>query len=116
MAKYQEKKIYIYNRFASLATNDQTDTTISLPQTLFNTINCEEAPNRTNLPPSIFVCGMLDCIDFRNKLVSLVGSENFFCKSSTNDLKIQTSGKRFSQDHKKLITFIFYRSRIGRNK
>lgn len=56
-----------------------------------NTGNCEEAPIRKNLPPPIIVRGVLDFIGFRDELVRLVGSENFFFKSPTNDLKIQTT-------------------------
>lgn len=79
------------NKFSSLATNDQSDTTISLPQTSSNTIHCEETPLKINLPPPIIVLGMLDFISYRKKLMKLVGLENFLCKSSTNDLKIQTT-------------------------
>lgn len=79
------------NRFSSLGTNEQTDPTTRLPQTPFNTINCEEAVTKTNLPPPIVVRGVLNFIGFRDELVRLVSSENFLCKSSANDLKIQTT-------------------------
>ncbi|KAE9529197.1 hypothetical protein AGLY_011993 [Aphis glycines] len=92
------------NRFALLATDNQSDPTTSLSQTPFNTANCvdppsktnlnlndEDAPSKTNLPPPIIVRGVLDFIGFRDELVRLIGSDNFFFKSSTNDLKIQTT-------------------------
>jgi len=83
MIKKQIKKLMsaTANRFASLNTNDQT-LTIRSPQKL-NTINCEKAPIRANLPPPIIVRGVLDFIGFRNELIRLVGSENFLCKSTT---------------------------------
>jgi len=42
---------------------------------------------------------VLDFICFRDELARLVGSENVFCKSSTNDLKIQTT----KPDHYRVI-------------
>ncbi|VVC42920.1 Pre-C2HC domain [Cinara cedri] len=82
------------NRFTPLATNDQIDPFTSPPQAPSNTDNCE-APTRANLPPPIIVRGVLDFISFRDELVRLVGSDNFFFKSSTNDLKIQSTKPEF---------------------
>lgn len=90
------------NRFALLATDNQSDPTNSSSQTPFNTDNCEDAPKKTNLnyedapsrsnlPPPIIVRGVLDFIGFRDELIRLIGSDNFFFKSSSNDLKIQTT-------------------------
>jgi len=90
------------NRFSLLTTDNQSDPTISSSQTPFNTANCEDTPSKTNLnyedapirlnlPPPIIVRGVLDFIGFRDELVILIGSDNFFFKSSTNDLKIQTT-------------------------
>lgn len=87
------------NRFASLSASDQTDPTNRSSQTLSNPVKCDEAPTSTNLPPPIIVRGVLDFIGFRNMLVKLVGSENFFFKSSSKDLKIQTS----KPDHYRVI-------------
>ncbi|KAF0707613.1 Uncharacterized protein FWK35_00035033, partial [Aphis craccivora] len=90
------------NRFALLTTDNQSDPTTSSSQTPFNAanyvdaqsktnLNYEGAPSRSNLPPPIIVRGVLDFIGFRDELVRLIGSDNFFFKSSTNDLKIQTT-------------------------
>jgi len=90
------------NRFALLTADNQSDPTIRSSQTPSTTANCEDplsktnlnnedAPSRTNLPPPIIVRGVLDFIGFRDELVRLIGSDNFFVKSSTNDLKIQTT-------------------------
>jgi len=87
------------NRFALLTTNDRTDPTTRSSQTPSNTINCEDAPSRTNLPTPIIVRGILDFIGIRDELVKLIGPENFFFKSSTYDLKIQTT----KSDHYRVI-------------
>lgn len=87
------------NRFASLITNYQTDSTDRLSQTPSNPDKCEEVRIRTNLPPPIIIRGVLNFIGFRDKFARLVGSKNFFFKSSTKDLKIQTT----KPDHYRVI-------------
>jgi len=42
-------------------------------------------------PPPIFVRGVVDFTGVCTKLVNLIGADNFFCKSSADHLKIQTS-------------------------
>lgn len=39
----------------------------------------------------IFVRGILVFVGFRNKLIYLIGPENYIFESSTNKLKIQTA-------------------------
>lgn len=69
-----------------------------------NNINIEaEQPTKIKLPPPIFVRGILDFVGFRNQLIDLIGSENFIFKSSTNNLKIQTTQAEF---YRKTIHFL----------
>lgn len=46
---------------------------------------------------------MLDFIGFRNELINLIGPENFQFKSSTNDLKVQTTKPEY---YRKVIQFL----------
>ena len=40
-------------------------------------------------PPPIFMKGVLDFPGFSSVLIELIGVDNFYCKSSTDRLKIQ---------------------------
>lgn len=42
-------------------------------------------------PPPIFVRGVIDYTEVCTKLIDLIGVDNFFCKSSADRLKIQTT-------------------------
>lgn len=42
-------------------------------------------------PPPIFIKGVLDFPDLCTRLIEILGVDNFFCKSSTDRLKVQTS-------------------------
>jgi len=42
-------------------------------------------------PPPIFVKGVADLPELCARLIELIGVDNFFCKSSADKLKIQTS-------------------------
>jgi hypothetical protein len=42
-------------------------------------------------PPPIFVRGVLEFKDLRNEISELIGKDKFFCKSSMDQLKIQTA-------------------------
>jgi hypothetical protein len=42
-------------------------------------------------PPPIFMKGVLDFPGFSSVLIELIGVDNFYCKSSTEQLKIQTA-------------------------
>lgn len=42
-------------------------------------------------PPPIFVRGVIDYTELCKKLIDLIGVDNFFCKSSSDRLKIQTA-------------------------
>lgn len=58
---------------------------------------------KIKLPPPIFIREVLDIVSFRQQLISLIGSENFLFKSSTNALKIQTINLDF---YRKTIHFL----------
>jgi len=48
-------------------------------------------PNHIPLPPQIFIRNVSDFIELRNQLIKLIGPQTFSFKSSTNNLKINTT-------------------------
>ena len=58
---------------------------------------------KIKLPPPIFIREVLDFVSFRQQLISLIGSENFLFKSSTNALKVQTTNL---DSYRKTIHFL----------
>ncbi|KAL4108272.1 hypothetical protein QTP88_018503 [Uroleucon formosanum] len=95
------------NRYSSLNIDDDTAGSTSLHTQVNSEINFQtpEVNNeiKIKLPPPIFICELLDFVSFRKKLISLIGSENFLFKSSTNALKIQTIN---SDSYRKTIHFL----------
>lgn len=89
------KKLFISkNRFEALTQTEPIDidahTSNDTPETA-NNAEANPRPERTtHLPPPIIVKGTKDFISLRSELIDLVGSENFFFKSTLNNLKIQT--------------------------
>jgi len=55
------------------------------------------------LPPPIFVCNVGNFIELRNNLINLVGSDNFYFKSSANNLKISSKN---SDSYRAVITYL----------
>lgn len=94
------------NRYSSLTIDDDTTGT-SLHTQVNSEINSQtpEVNNeiKIKLPPPIFIREVLNFVSFRKKLISLIGSENFLFKSSTNALKIQTIN---SDSYRKFIHFL----------
>jgi len=95
------------NRYSSLIIDDDTTGSTSLHTQVNSEINSQtpEVDNeiKIKLPPPIFIREVLDFVSFRKKLISLIGSENFLFKSSTNALKIQTIN---SDSYRKTIHFL----------
>lgn len=83
------------NRFSPLAINDEPTSNENNSQ--------EDSEIKIKSPPPIIIRGMLDFIGFRNKLINLIGPENFQFKSSTNDLKVQTTKPEY---YRKVIHFL----------
>lgn len=81
------------NRYSPLVTDDNNLESNEIDTN--NRTNDEDQPVKIKLPPPIFVRGILDFVGLRNQLVVLIGSENFIFKSSTNNLKIQTTKPEF---------------------
>lgn len=79
------------NRFSPLATNEENSYSAPIPTQSNEEIIEVNNEIKIKSPPPIFVRGVLDFFNFRLMLISLIGSENFLFKSSTNVLKIQTS-------------------------
>lgn len=100
------KKVFItVNRFSPLTTsNSQNELNFAENEndSQINDINIEASDETQNikqkLPPPIIVKGILDFATVRNKLINLIGPENFTFKSSTNNLKIQTTKPEFYRE------------------
>lgn len=56
-----------------------------------------------SLPPPIFVHNVGNFIRLRNDIINLVGSDNFYFKSSANNLKINTKN---SDSYRAVITYL----------
>jgi len=54
-------------------------------------------------PPPIFVRGVVNYLDLCTSLIELIGVDNFFCKTSADRLKIQTSNP---ESYRALIHFL----------
>lgn len=99
------KKMFITaNRYAPLTiNNNQNEHNYAENENdaQINDINVEadESQNiKQKLPPPIIVKDVLDFAGFRNKLINLIGPKNFTFKSSTNNLKIQTTKPEFYRE------------------
>lgn len=63
-----------------------------------NSTPSDDQNNKRKLPPPIYVRGILDFVEVRNELIKLIGTDPFTCKSSINDLKIQTSDSKYYRE------------------
>jgi hypothetical protein len=84
-----KKRLFITtNRFKVLSQNHD-DIFAATPNA---TISNEVIPDELIKPPlPIFVRGVLEFKDLCNEISKLIGKYKFFCKSSTDQLKIQTA-------------------------
>jgi len=102
----KNKSIFITaNRYSPLATeNENNENTSHYSQENVTEIT-DDSPSAktTKLPPPVFVRGVLNFVELRIQLINLIGSENFSFKSSTNDLKIQTTEP---ESYRKLIHYL----------
>uniref|UniRef100_A0A2S2R8S1 Nucleic-acid-binding protein n=1 Tax=Sipha flava TaxID=143950 RepID=A0A2S2R8S1_9HEMI len=87
--KKPKKPLFITtNRFEVLSQNDD-EVFATTPQAI---IPNEVIPDELiKPPPPIFVRGVLEFKDLCNEISELIGNDKFFCKSSTDQLKIQTA-------------------------
>jgi len=99
------KKMFITpNRYAPLIINNshnEHNFAVNEDDAQINDMNIEadETQNfKQKLSPPIIVKGLLDFVGFRNELINLIGPENFTFKSSTNNLKIQTTKPEFYRE------------------
>jgi len=83
----KNKKLFsITNRYEALAQTEHINTLIQK--------SSPEVSNTTDqikLPPPIFVKGIIAYTDICSAISELIGTDNFFCKSSVDRLKIQTT-------------------------
>jgi len=90
------------NRYSPLTTDDNIIE--SCDTHTENTANIEvDQPAKIKLSPPICIRGILDFVGFRKQFIDLIGSKNFILKSSTNNLKIQTTRPEF---YRKIIHFL----------
>jgi len=87
------------NRFAPLSNEDTVmGNTEDDPTSHDNLTPSDDQNYKRKLPPPIYVRGILDFVEVRNELIKLIGTDTFTCKSSTNDLKIQTSDSKYYRE------------------
>jgi hypothetical protein len=102
-----KKLFFTSNRYEVLSQDEPVSATTS------NTIQpdspvqyTEETLNvgiKPTLPPPIFVRGVINFTDLCAILIELIGVNNFYCKSSTDRLKIMTNNPN---SYKMLIYFL----------
>ncbi|KAL4153965.1 hypothetical protein QTP88_001798 [Uroleucon formosanum] len=92
------------NRFEVLSQNDNTDE--NLDDNLID-LELPIIPDTIKPPPPIFVKGVEDFPELCLTLIELIGVDNYFCKSTSDCLKIQTTNPaayrallRFLRDEK----------------
>jgi len=88
--KKNKKKLFVsVNRFNVLTSNDCTN---ALPDNSDNsTVDNPIIIYQIKPPPPIFVKGIINFSDLCSSLIELIGVNNFFCKSLSECLKIQTA-------------------------
>ncbi|KAL4113853.1 hypothetical protein QTP88_017414 [Uroleucon formosanum] len=90
------------NRFEILNQLDEPDLNLSSQQLSFEQNN-DISDEVFKPPPPIFVRGVINYLDLCTALIELIGVDNFFCKTSADRLKIQTSN---SESYRALIHFL----------
>lgn len=90
--KKNKPTFFSNNRYSVLDTNDSNENTLNKSTTDSNNDNNNEneQPQHIPSPPPIFVRNIKNYFIFRNKLINLIGPLNFTCKSTANNLKINT--------------------------
>lgn len=82
--------------------NNNTDSKSTKPDENSNA-NMDMDEIKIKPPPPIFVRGLLDFAAFRTVLINLVGINNFFVKSTSKNLKIQSSN---SDTYRSIIKYL----------
>jgi hypothetical protein len=87
------------NRFSPLSNDDTMMGNIENDSISHNNLTPSDNQSyKRKLPPPIYFRGILDFVEVRNELIKLIGTDTFICKSSTNDLKIQTSDSKYYRE------------------
>lgn len=95
--KKTQKLFITANRYELLAQSESANSPVNPPS---------ETPiiaGKIKLPPPMFVKGVIFFPDLCSSLIEIIGVDNFFCKSSTDSLKIQTSNP---ESYRILIHFL----------
>ena len=97
------------NRYAILnnENNENNNTELNQTKSDANQVNSNASMDMDKIkikpPPPIFVRGLLDFAAFRTVLINLVGTNNFFVKSTSKNLKIQSSN---SDTYRSIIKYL----------
>jgi hypothetical protein len=70
---------------------------------LQNPIKSINIGTKAPLPPPIFIKGVIEFTSLYTKLIELIGVDNFYCKASTDRLKIMTAN---TESYRKLVHFL----------
>lgn len=87
--KNKQGKFVFKNRYTPIALDDNTNSVVTSNQPTTNNSVTDEI-HTTQSPPPIFVSNVDDFIKLRTDLINLIGTQNFFFKSTMKNLKIST--------------------------
>lgn len=103
--KKKNNKLFITaNRYEVLTPTEPVKPIILDPnQASYSAPETSNFVNQIKPPPPIFVKGIIEYLKKREVLIELIGVDNFYCKSSSDRLKIQTANP---ESYKSLIHFL----------
>lgn len=99
--KKKTKLFKTSNRFEIL--NQDAEPDVNPPSSQLMELNNDSPDEVFKPPPPIFVRGVENYLDLCTALTEHIGVDNFFCKASTDRLKIQTSNP---ESYRSLIQFL----------
>jgi len=101
-----KKLFFSTNRYEVLSQDDPTSASPTNDNNSVPTQNSTDSINvtpKTQRPPPIFVRGLYNFPDLCTKLIELIGVDNFYCKSSTDRVKIMTTNP---ESYRTLVHFL----------
>ncbi|VVC27309.1 Pre-C2HC domain [Cinara cedri] len=101
-----KKLFFSTNRYEVLSQDDPPSAPPSYDNNLApiqNPIDSINATPKVLRPPPIFVRGLYNFPDLCTKLIELIGVDNFYCKSSTDRVKIMTTNP---ESYRSLVHFL----------
>jgi len=102
--KKNNKLFITANRYEVLTLIDPATASIPDPnQAFYSSTETANNVNQIKPPPPIFVKGITDFSKICEALIELIGVDNFYCKSSSDRLKIQTATP---ESYRSLVHFL----------